>query len=241
MSLAIDSSSGKWLDFKQELKQFYAKSKKPHDDYVSKIVRAILTKPLAFLFVKYTKITPNQVTVMSIIPGILGIIFLSLGRENAIIGAILVFLYGLLDGVDGIMSRATGLHSKMGQWLDGAAGYVLIPFVILSAAIGLRSYSALLIGSIAALCFPLQFVLIHYFKSEIVESNERIKISSSGKFEFLKYIYGVALFYYLLLFGAFFDKMIYVLWFLAVFGNLFWMGTLVLQYLILRKDTIIKK
>ncbi len=219
-----------------ELKEFYTKTRKQNDDYVSRAARAVITKPMAFLVVKYTPITPNQITVLSIIPGVSSLIFLALGGKYTLVGAILFFVYGLLDGVDGLVARARGLYSKQGQWLDGIIGFVLVPLTFLATAIGLGDYYSLLVGSIASLCFPIQFVLIHYFKSEIVQCNESLQISASGKFEFLKYIYGVALYYYLLLFGALFDAMIYVLLFFAVFGTMFWMGTIMLQYIILRRE-----
>ncbi|MDP3698701.1 MAG: CDP-alcohol phosphatidyltransferase family protein [Nanoarchaeota archaeon] len=221
---------------KKEFTEFCAKVRKQHDDYTSRVARVLFVYPIAFFLVKYTKLTPTKITVFSIISGMLSLAFLSLGGEYTVTGALLVLLYGILDGIDGVIARATGLHSKFGQWLDGVAGYVLLPLMMLSAAIGLGNYQALIIGSIASLCFPLQFSLIHYFKSEIVESNERITLSSSGKFEFLKYVYGIAPFYFLLLLGALFDKIIYVLLLFAVFGNMFWMAVLFLQYKILRKD-----
>jgi len=218
------------------IKEFYAKTQKENDDYISRVARAVITKPMAFLVVKYTSITPNQITVMSIFPGVMSLVFLALGGEYTILGAILFFIYGLLDGVDGIVARATERYSKEGQWLDGIIGFVLVPLTFIATAIGLGDYYSLLIGSIASLCFPIQFVLVHYFKSEIVGRKDSLQISSSGKFEFLKYIYGIALYYYLLLFGAVFHKMIYVLLFFAIFGSMFWMGTIVLQYLILRRE-----
>ncbi len=228
------------------LKEFYLKTRKPHDDYVSIVGRAVLTKPIAFLVTKYTSITPNQITVLSILPGTASLIFLALGGEYTIIGAVLFFVYGVLDGVDGIVARAKERYSKLGQWLDGLAGFVLLPFTFLAVAIGLKDYLSLFMGSIASLCFPLQFLLIYYFKSEIMESNERLRISASGKFEFLKYIYSVALYYYVLLFGALFHKMFYVLLFYAVFGTMFWIGVIIIQYRILKgkvakKESIIKE
>ncbi|GEM_PF-3589829 len=222
--------------YTMKLKEFYAKTKKQNDDYVSRVARAVMTKPLAFLVVKYTSITPNQITVLSIFPGVASLVFLALGGKYTLLGAFLFFLYGVLDGVDGIVARATERYSKQGQWLDGIIGFVLVPLTFLATGIGLGGYNSLLIGAIASLCFPIQFVLIHYFKSEIVQRTESLQISASGKLEFVKYIYGVALYYYLLLFGALFHKMIYVLLFFAVFGTMFWMGTIVVQYLILRRE-----
>lgn len=225
-----------------EFKEFCAKVRKTHDDYVSRVTRWIFIYPLAFFLTRYTKITPNQITILSILPGILSLIFLTLGNQYTnIIGAFMVLLYAILDGLDGIVSRATGQYSKLGQWLDGVIGYVLTPLMFISTAVGVGSYQALLVGSIASLCFPIQFTLIHYFKSEIVESKERISISSSKKFDFLKYLYGIAPFYYMLILGAFLNKTLYVLYFWAVFGNLFWMIMLIFQYRILTKGKVLDK
>lgn len=219
----------------KEITEFYRKTRKPHDEYTAIVIRAIFVKPASYLIAKYTNITPTQITVFNIIPGILSLFFLYLGGKNTLIGALLAFVFALLDGMDGIIARAKGLHSKFGQWLDGVTGYVLYPLMMLSAAIGLHDYWSLVIGCIASLCFPLQFCLVHYYKSEIKESNERIEISSSGRFEFIKYIYGSATFFPLLLLAALFGKVIYVLLFFAIFGNLFWMIVILMQFRDLRR------
>ena len=217
--------------------EFDKKIKKPHDEYMARIIRFLFCIPVAKLFLRYKNVTPNQITVISIFPGILSIIFLSLGGYTfMLIGAFFAFLHAVLDGSDGIVARAKDMQSKFGAWLDGVIGYVLLPLMMLAAGIGLRNYLALMIGSLAALCFPIQFSLIHFYKSEIKKDNQRIEVSKSGKFEFLKYIYGSAIFIPALLISAIFNKTIYVLLFFAVFGNLFWMVVIIMHYRDLRKE-----
>lgn len=167
---------------------------------------------------------------MSIFPGIAGIIFLTLGGYKwTVIGALLCFLYGMMDGLDGIIARANGLSSKFGAWLDGVIGFILFPLMLLALSIGLKNYLALVVGSLAALSFPIQFTIIRYFKMEII-GDDYMPISSSGRFNFIRYLHGYSIFYPLLLLGTIFNKNYYVLLYFAGMGILGWAVVLFLQF-----------
>lgn len=212
------------------------KTKKEHDEYTGRLIRIPL-KPFVKFIIRYTTITPNQISIFSIIPGVLGIVFLAQGGYmNVLLGAVFSFLYLLLDATDGMVARIKNLKSPLGTWIDGILGYIFVPFMMLAVAFGLKNYLALLIGAVAAVCFPLQFTLVYYYKSEIKKKNDRIKIPIVSKYDSLRYIYGSALFFPLLLLGAIFDKVIYVLLFFAICGNLFWMLLLGAQFLSLKKQ-----
>lgn len=62
-------------------------------------------------------ITPNQWTVISLLPAILG--FVALVYNELLIGVGLFILSGLLDVVDGAVARVTGAVSNLGAFLDG--------------------------------------------------------------------------------------------------------------------------
>ena len=63
-------------------------------------------------------LTPNQWTVLSIVPAILGFIALAYYREMG--WALALFLLsGLIDAVDGGVARVTGSVSNLGAYLDG--------------------------------------------------------------------------------------------------------------------------
>lgn len=206
-------------------------TRKEHDELTGRVLR-ILTKPLVEVLM-HTPIKPNQVTIISVIPALASLFFLV--RGDTIIGALLAFFYVMLDATDGQLAREKDLRSSFGKWLDGILGFILVPFMMLAAAIGLGSNTAMVAGAIAALCFPIQFTLVYFFNSEFKKDEQRIELPALGKWQILRYSYGLALFFPLLLLGALLDKIILVLWFFAIVGNAFWMLLLLIQFLDLQK------
>src|SRR5665647_2867156 len=92
---------------------------------VEEIFDLYFYRPLAFLLVKaiyITSITPNQLTVISMIFGVIGGFFYSFGNHSAfIIGAILVLLYNVVDCSDGQLARLKKNGTAVGRILDGIA------------------------------------------------------------------------------------------------------------------------
>jgi len=63
-------------------------------------------------------LTPNQWTVISIIPAIFGFIALAYFRDMGT-ALVLFILSGLVDAIDGGVARVTGSVSNLGAYLDG--------------------------------------------------------------------------------------------------------------------------
>ncbi len=89
--------------------------------YVGRPLSYILTIP--FL---YTNISPNAVSLISIIPIIIGFALMCIGNTRAvlIVGWLMFFLWNLLDGVDGNIARYKRQFSKMGSVYDAMSGYI---------------------------------------------------------------------------------------------------------------------
>lgn len=89
--------------------------------YVGRPLSYVLTVP--FL---YTSITPNTVSLVSIVPIIIGFVLMCIGRTQSTLirGWICFFLWNLLDGVDGNIARYKKQFSKMGSVYDAMSGYV---------------------------------------------------------------------------------------------------------------------
>ena len=130
----------------------------------------------------------NQVTFFSIIIGLVGCLYFSIGgKNNFIIGAILINVWAILDCVDGNMARLLNSTSSYGWFLDSITGLLLNAVLLFSIGIGSFLYHdefifmlssilkvdnlqiislALLIvgcfGSLAALFYAL---IIHLFNS----------------------------------------------------------------------------
>lgn len=83
-------------------------------------------------------LTPNQVTVISLVTGIAGCwALLSGDLPWMLAGALLVEAYYLLDSVDGQLARLTRRFSKSGTFLDVLGNYVVPPAVFVSLGAGL--------------------------------------------------------------------------------------------------------
>jgi len=201
----------------------FSKLRKEGDEYTARLLK-IFEYPLGKLVIQYTALKPNQMSLISFIVGVSSIIVLIQGGyKYTLIGAALTSVYLLCDMLDGQIARVKGITSRFGKWIDGMLSFMLIPLMLLALGIGLKSYQGLLFGAIAALCFPLQFTFIYYYKAEIQEGIQRISIPGSKGIQKLRYVYGTTLFFPLLLIGAIINRPLYVLIFFAVFGSLYWM------------------
>lgn len=84
------------------------------DTNARKYVNPIIDSGANF-FIKL-KLTPNNVTVLALILGVLTSVFVYFDME--IIGVILLWLSGYLDAVDGAMARKTNKTSSFGALMD---------------------------------------------------------------------------------------------------------------------------
>ena len=66
-----------------------------------------------------TSITPNQMTIISGLFGVIGsILLISESYFNLIVAAIFIQLYTILDLVDGDIARSKNMQTYFGMWLD---------------------------------------------------------------------------------------------------------------------------
>lgn len=77
-----------------------------------------------------TPITPNQITFLSLVFGLLSAGFYVSGRSDALVWGAL-FLYGkvFLDNVDGNLARVRGSSSRFGRFLDSLADFLVTVLV----------------------------------------------------------------------------------------------------------------
>lgn len=82
-------------------------------------------RPLAYLLTKLlypTPITPNQVTIISIVFGLLGAYcFFSSFPHHMLLGALAIVTSAVFDCADGQLARMRGTSSVFGRMLDGVA------------------------------------------------------------------------------------------------------------------------
>ena len=119
-----------------------------------------LCRPFVRLL-SHTGITPNAVTLGGVVVSILSAIALARGSYRwSVLGAVLFYIAGLFDEMDGMLARLKFAETSSGTWLEGAADGLSYLLLFGGITIGLsRHYGsiaiwmggALLIGSVFAL------------------------------------------------------------------------------------------
>jgi hypothetical protein len=92
-------------------------------------VNRYVHRPLQLLLVRvliWTPLTPNQVTLLSLVSGLGAAACIVVGSRSALLLAgVLLFGSAILDGVDGMLARLKKSSSEIGHALDGAADYLV--------------------------------------------------------------------------------------------------------------------
>ena len=119
-----------------------------------------LCRPFVRLL-SHTSITPNQVTFAGVIVSVLSAIAFAQGTYiQSVLGAVVFFVAGLFDEIDGMLARVKFMESPWGTWLEGFADGLSYLLLFGGITIGLqRHYGrpavlmgiALLIGAVLAL------------------------------------------------------------------------------------------
>ncbi len=108
---------------------------KSTDGPISKYINRKISTRITSLIVKYKiPLTPNQVSLISFLLGVLaGLMYL----VNAIIAGILVQVSSIIDGVDGELARALNKTSKVGGFIDAILDRITDTVII----VGLTLYT----------------------------------------------------------------------------------------------------
>jgi phosphatidylglycerophosphate synthase len=96
-------------------------------------------RPLAYGLVALiyrTPITPNQVTLLSVLVGLWAAACFLVGTPAAMVwGGALLWASAILDGADGILARAKNAFSELGRALDGTADSIVGIATVLAGAV----------------------------------------------------------------------------------------------------------
>lgn len=195
---------------------------------------------LSGLLIQYflkTNLTPNHITLLSFLTGLVGLFFFSLGGYfTGLLGALFFQLCCVLDNCDGEVARARGLFSKFGHWLDISCDGII--HVLLFPAIGLGRYiktgnvSFYIYGLIAAVGIVITFLIYSTKRILKSKSSQFIYLVSgrrkSGRsiFRFLR----TADFSVLVLLIVLLNGMNSFLWISAIGIHVYWILTLVLNF-----------
>lgn len=125
-----------WLtEFKSSLKSFD----------VEEIIDIYFFRPLSFLFVKLiysTDITPNQISIFSMIFGVLTGVFFAFGTPQFFVFAgISLLISNILDCADGQLARLKKNGTGIGRIIDGFIDYITGFAIFVGIGIGLSIYT----------------------------------------------------------------------------------------------------
>ena len=117
-------------DRKKAAKLLYGTLAKPHDGWISQhINRKFSTRIFTPLILKFhDKVTPNQVSLLSAIVGVMASLCFFL--HLAVIGGILIQLASILDGSDGEIARLKKMQSPFGNFLDAVLDRYTDSFIL---------------------------------------------------------------------------------------------------------------
>ena len=119
-----------------------------------------LCRPFVRLL-SHTSITPNQVTFAGVVVSVLSAVAFAQGTYmQDVLGALIFFVAGLFDEMDGMLARVKFMESPRGTWLEGFADGLSYLLVFAAITVGLRRHYgrlavvmgvALVVGTILAL------------------------------------------------------------------------------------------
>ena len=166
--------------------------------YIGRPLSYVLTIP--FL---YTKIHPNTISLISIIPQIIGFILFYLAENNTmlVIAWLMFFLWNLLDGVDGNVARYKKEFSKLGSVYDAMSGYLASALSFFSIGIVAAHFDNvcdgflpmdkdiyLVLGGLSALFTLFPRLIMHKTISHLMDKESTKVLSDRSHFNPLKVI-----------------------------------------------------
>jgi phosphatidylglycerophosphate synthase len=118
--------------FKLKMKTKDKSQKKVDDVYALVFARPVSKRISDILY--GTKVTPNQISVIGVLLGILSAVFILTG--NFIIAALVLYLSFVADCVDGELARLRNQFTKTGFWLESSLDSLslLVPLVAVGYA-----------------------------------------------------------------------------------------------------------
>jgi len=222
------------------------KAIKPTQEWFARVNNHV-SMPIAVFLARYTKVTPTQVTITSIIVGILSGFLLAISGyigqlwpvfteyQVRIAGGVLAYVFGTLDGVDGKLARLKDNTTHLGKWWDGVAGQLSITLMFFGLAIGLKSYFALIIAFIASASFMIAYLQIALYKIDFGSVMEKEKVDLIKNRRSWTYIYGMSLLFPMMPIASIINYPMIPLYFYSFFGILFYLAVVYFQYNALKK------
>lgn len=201
------------------------------DKFFNRPVGRFLSKLLV-----HTSATPNQVSVVATILGVVSAWFMAQGDYSSVlVGAVLFQISAIIDCVDGELARIVFKESAVGKWLDIVGDQVVHIAVFLGVGIGL--YRSRLEGPVLALAISAAVgVLISFAvvmigqRSGAARRNPRLQklIDATTNRDFSVVLLALA--------GL--NKLPWFLWMSAIGVHVFWVAALAIQFVGSRNESL---
>ncbi len=162
-----------------------------------------VTRPLSiWLTIPFinTNVTPTDITKVSILFSTFGFFLLSFGQTMflKVLGWICFFMWGVFDGVDGNLARATNRCSTMGMLWDSVGGYASLVYIYFACGIAAffdnnlfsfcDNYWMLILGGATAVFSIFPRLVMHKRKSSEGSSELTQSFSTGQKFSIKKFL-----------------------------------------------------
>jgi phosphatidylglycerophosphate synthase len=185
------------------------------------IDRYIIRKISGFItgFLIRTPVTPNQVTIISLILGIIAGIFFSFGgHTHTITAGLIFFLCVVFDQCDGEVARIKHMESEFGRAFDIIVDSIVNAVIVAGITLTLYKTSGsgfiIIIGILAITGISISILLAPYFGHE----NKK----DTGTKAILDKLNNKDFFYIIMFASVIFNQMIWFLLIMAVGTNIYW-------------------
>lgn len=184
------------------------------DRYVIRRISGFITG----LIIK-TPVTPNQVTIISLVIGIIAAVFFFHGTHTStIIAGVFYFISTVFDQCDGEVARSKQMESDFGRVFDIIVDSIVNAAIVIGITIAIYrtngSILTIIAGLSAMMGIVLSLLLTTYFGSE----NKK----DTGTKEILDKLNNKDFFYIIMLVSIIFNQMIWFLLIMAVGTNIYW-------------------
>lgn len=143
------------------------------DTWYARIVCRKISAYFSWVFSR-TPITPNQVSLLMILSGIIGGVFLAMpGYINGLLGALFLHLFLILDCTDGEVARIKRKFSSKGKFLDLLANDIVFASIFIGLIFRLfngQNFVVITAGFGAIVFFLLSKLFPHY----AMEADEKL-------------------------------------------------------------------
>jgi phosphatidylglycerophosphate synthase len=185
------------------------------------IDRYIIRKISGFItgFLVRTPVTPNQVTVISLIYGLIAAVIFSFGgHTHTITAGLIFFLCIVFDQCDGEVARIKNMETEFGRSFDIIVDSIVSAAIVAGITFALYKASGsgfhIIIGLLAIIGISISIFLATYLGKE--------NKTDTGTKEMLDKLNNKDFFYIIMLASVIFNQMIWFLLIMAVGTNIYW-------------------